>query len=264
MLRVEVRTPPPPKFTVRSGVIVLDIHDLRLTPGDQAPPQSTTSARFAETEDPLLAEAFSSPTSSDTSTLLSASWQRLTFACQSSGASKAQMILSLGPLPLEVQSRSREDGIAIGSPVSRAAGVQQARPQFMITKTVTSSVAALPTLSTTVVTVDIPSVHVHIGKKEIDNLQLWADDISQLIERALNPHGSGPAARDADADLIGSRFFNKTRHSQGSGTDSAASTVTARRAGSNEETNVKVAISEGSIILTLMLYSTDQAELQLP
>ena len=255
-LRVEIRNPPPSKFNSRSGAVVLDVHDLCLIPGDQAPQRSPPSTRFADAEEPLFTEGYTTARSNHTSILLVANWERLTFAYQPFGESKAQMILSLGSLPPTMVSESRTEGIAIGSPRSHVLEVPQARPQVMFSKSSPTAMAASSILTTAVLTLDIPSVHVHLGKRELDGLQLWADDISQLVERAMNPNGPTLSKEKEDPNLIGSRFFNKTRRSQGSGTDSAASTITAPKTTTNSETNVKVTVTEGSVTLNL-LYRID-------
>ncbi|KAI0093682.1 hypothetical protein BDY19DRAFT_1063485 [Irpex rosettiformis] len=250
VLRIEVRTPPPPRFTARSGAIVLDIHDLCLLPGDQAPQHSDISARFTDVGDPLLGQGFSSR-SDDTPTLLCANWERLTFAYQPFGESKAQMILSLGIVASAVASDSRSEGIAIGSPHLRVSGVQEPRPQVTVSRSLLKPMSSSSGLVTTALTMDIPSVHVHLGKMEIDGLQLWADDISQLVERAMHPGADLREGDEEDPSLIGSRFFVKSRRSQGSEANSAASTITAPKTSSDSETDIKLTISQVAITIAL-------------
>ncbi|KAI0345175.1 hypothetical protein BDW22DRAFT_1370943 [Trametopsis cervina] len=250
VLRIEIRNPPPPQRPSRSGALILDIHDIRLSPGAQETSSTQGTARFAD-EDILPAGMYHSPATRNATQLLSASWQRLTFAYQAVDQGKAQIILSLGSLSLDAGSTSHPEGIAIGSP-PRASNVPQARPQIIITKT--DARQSLTNLTTTALSVDIPSVHVHLRKGELDGLQQWADDLSQLAERALNPsafYAKADFENTSDPSLIGSRFFNKTRRSQGSGTDSAASTVVPGSTSAGGETNVKVSISEVAVTLAL-------------
>ena len=95
-------------------------------------------------------------------------------------------------------------------------------------------------------TVDVPSIYVQLCKPVLDGLQLWADDLSQMIEKSMasspSPGDSGNSSKDPS--LIGSRFFAKTRRSQDSGTDSA-SVVSAQRTNANTETIVKLYVSDG-------------------
>jgi autophagy-related protein 2 len=242
VVRIEVRTPPPLKYKPRSGAIVLDIHDLRVFPGDQSHLTQKATARFSDAEYHISGEAFPQHNPSQ---LLFANWQRLTFSYQPVNESKAQMILSLGLLSVDATSNIESDSLSVGSPPTRGVINQRARPQLMVSKTLLKQVTSSE-LTKTVLAVDIPSVHLHLGKREIDGLQLWADDFTQLVERAMKPTANAPETdNQSDPSLIGSRFFNKTKRSQGSETDSTASTVMAPTANASSETNVKITVSEG-------------------
>nr|GAT53224.1 predicted protein [Mycena chlorophos] len=76
------------------------------------------------------------------------------------------------------------------------------------------------------VSVKMPSVYAYLSKNQLDGLQYFIDDCSQLFERIsasnvatleLDVTGSG------DTELIGSRFFSKSRTGSGSGSTLGAS-----------------------------------------
>ena len=73
---------------------------------------------------------------------------------------------------------------------------------------------------------------------------LWADDLSQMLEKCTRSATSSEKGDSRDASLIGSRFFAKTRRSQDSGTDSA-SVVSAQRTNANTETILKIFVADG-------------------
>lgn len=253
VLRVEIRNPPKPGWSPRSGAVILDIHELHIIPGEKDDDQPTT--RFADTQDAFAGDAYTPTVSKDTTVLVSVGWQRLVVAYALVGEKKAQAILSLGSLASSALPSDIPSGLKIGSPSPRNLPDIYPQPRAVVSKSTPRQSTSSPSLSTTAVAIDIPSVHVILSKPELDGLQLWADDLSQLMERLLNPK-----ARTADSDaktdpsLIGSRFFNKARRSQDSGTNSAASTVSAPKTDAQSETIVKVTVSEGMKKLQLRVY----------
>lgn len=94
---------------------------------------------------------------------------------------------------------------------------------------------------TTTVEVLIPFVGVDIGKPALDSLQLWADDVTQWMERAL---GDDRAPADSRAtSIIGSRYFE---HRTASVVESEASGRQEQRS----EFAIKLVVSEGVNVST--------------
>lgn len=107
-------------------------------------------------------------------------------------------------------------------------------------------------LSTTAVALEIPSVHCELSKASFDGLQLWADDLSRLSEKAFNPPISpkGDGASQSST-ILGSRYFARGT-SQSSGLNTP-STFTRPRGPPSSETIVKVAVSEGIFAVLLSM-----------
>jgi autophagy-related protein 2 len=90
--------------------------------------------------------------------------------------------------------------------------------------------------------VDLPSAHVSLSKAVLDDLQYWADDVSQFLERQNGKTSVDTKKVDSrDTSLIGSRYFAMSKRSESDG----ASTIAGRRGSSSPETVVKVLVSEG-------------------
>ena len=98
-----------------------------------------------------------------------------------------------------------------------------------------------------------------LSKALVDGLQLWADDLAQLMETAFAEQ-SGSNARtqqgSGHSSLIGSRYFANAS-TAGSGTESGgaslANTITARPE-QRSETAVKIAITEGMSLVAHLCY----------
>ena len=85
----------------------------------------------------------------------------------------------------------------------------------------------------------IPSVKIDIGKPALDSLQLWADDITQWMERALGD--AGIPANSRGTSIIGSRYFEQR-------TASVVESEVSGRPEQSSEFAVKVVVSEGANI----------------
>lgn len=221
----------------RSGSMVLDIQNLHLSNGS-VPDATQQDLRFADTDGyPELTRK-----DSEAPVMATAQWQRLVFAYTPPGESRAVSLLSLGPRPMHpVQGLKSYSG----SPLKVQVDDVKLSPEPLVT--VSQGLSKLSSnfleLTTLVLTVDIPSVFVKLSKNEVDGLQLWADDISRITESAFASRPNS-ANSSRDPSLIGSRFFAKTRRSDGSTVDSM-STVTAQRTGSSKETVIKATVGEG-------------------
>ncbi|RPD66149.1 hypothetical protein L227DRAFT_488798, partial [Lentinus tigrinus ALCF2SS1-6] len=222
-LRVEIRTPPPVNRSPRAGAVVLDIHDLRLTPGASPEQEATPTARFGTAEELYGAEAPNQRQTGHDHVILGAAWRRIVVAYSIVGEAKA-----------------------------RKSSSQSLRPQLIIRKTPTSPDSHV---TSTTVSIDLPSVHVELSKPLLDGLQLWADDLTQLAESAFaESAGSDSGTQKAgsgDSSLIGSRYFARAStvgSSTESGGPSLANTIRGRQE-TRSETAVKIAVTEAVLRL---------------
>lgn len=210
MVRVEVKPPPPPSSAARSGIVVLDLHDVQLASKSPEPAR----IRFASSLDVVNEEAVT----------LYASLQKLMISHVALGTpTTASPVLSIGSLS------DNADEIR----VSRS--LPPLRPKIAIQQ-VQSGGRGHPTLI-----LSIPSVYVVLNKAVLDGLQYWADDLAQFldgpptsVQKAYPPHGG-----ESERSILGSKFFSKSRSDSGHG-----SGVTARE----EELRtplVKVTVTEG-------------------
>jgi autophagy-related protein 2 len=85
----------------------------------------------------------------------------------------------------------------------------------------------------------IPFVGVDLGKPALDSLQLWADDITQWMERALGDDGMPTDSRDTS--IIGSRYFEQR-------TASVVESEVSGRPERPSELAIKLIVSEGANI----------------
>ncbi|OBZ75363.1 Autophagy-related protein 2 [Grifola frondosa] len=248
ILRVEIRTPSPPSCSHRSGAVVLDIHGLGFN-GDPYVTESYPQTRMK--------------TSAGQNTLLSADWRRVVLAYALVGESKASAVLSLGSLSVDDGTRGTMEGVPISPatpPTPRQSG-PLAKPHVMLTRSDLSKPS--PTSSsvqTLVISLDIPSIHVQFSKPLLDGLQLWADDLAQLLEAVFSDSatsdGDTEKACSRDASIIGSRYFAKMKAmgSRGSETESGKTSINSGPTAANNsrsETVVKVTLSEAALRLLL-------------
>ncbi|KAI0807392.1 hypothetical protein C8Q74DRAFT_59220 [Fomes fomentarius] len=252
-LRAEVRTPPPVGRSSRAGAVILDIHDLRLTPGAAPDQEVARTARFGAAEELYGADS-SSQSSGQDNLLLGATWKRIVVSHSLVDETKARAIISLGPLAQRGADQSAQFGV--GTPPARESSNQSLWPQLVVRKSVApSQPSTSPGVSSTTVSVDLPSINAELSKPLLDGLQLWADDLAQLMEVAFaEPPGSETGTERAgsgQSSLIGSRYFARTS-TIGSGTDSGRTSL-ANTIGAwqepRSETAVKVAITEAVLRL---------------
>ncbi|KAJ6496744.1 hypothetical protein C8R47DRAFT_1115401 [Mycena vitilis] len=213
MLRVQLRCPPPPGRTARSGALVLDIHDIEIS---TAPVGRKTSARFTPHDAAPLANNVED-------TLLSVGCRRIVVACSLAGQSTATTLVSVGSLA----SGDIEDGELALFP--------------RITISNSKPIRRTSRLTTTLL-VQIPSVYIQISKPLLDGLQYLADDVSQLIERVFGSDLDKVHVEGRDPSLIGSRFFAKSRSGSGS-----TSRISTGRSSTETASVIKVEVTEASL-----------------
>ena len=263
-LRVEVRTPPPPTKSTRSGSVVVDIHDLRLSPGEAPEQGGAPTARFGTAEDMYGHDGSSQGPRGSSTVLLGASWKRIVVSYAATGEPKARAILSLGPLG---SSGGEWADFGVGSPPPLDAAGQGLRPQLVVRRAQPSTADVS---NHTAISIDLPSIHVELSKHTLDGLQFWADDLTQLMERAfaegLVLDSETQRAGSGDSSIIGSRYFARAS-TVGSGTESGraslANTIRAKQE-LRSETAVKIAITEGPFIRRRAVVVYSRSWLQWP
>lgn len=220
LLRAEFRCPAPASSQslsetlgdgsfVRSGILILDVHDACLSLGVSNPSPSSRGPRSA----PAYRTYRNEPVAED-SAGLSLEWKKLALAFARVSDNKAKAFVLLGsigvgtlhdPLVDEVPLRSR---IQIRTEFTKPSFPQPIRR---------SPNKATAGQSCQVIECRIPSVRANIQKGTIDGLQYFADDITQWLDGALGD-GVQPIPRE-DIKMIGSRFFGTRVSSEDSEED---------------------------------------------
>lgn len=227
----------------RSGAVILDIRDLHLYPGGLPPVPHRPTARFADPEGD--AERLPSIRQDVEDAIIFGECERIAVSYSLPTATRAAVFFSLGAGTPENEA-TWSGSYPIPARTSTSARL---RPQFTLSKSSSKQSLEKSELTTIAVTIDIPAICVRIGKPILDGLQLWADDLSQMIEKCMDASSAeNDKDKSRDPSLIGSRFFVKTRRSQDSGADSS-SVVSAQRTTTNTETIVKVYIADGTYSL---------------
>ncbi|KAI0670368.1 hypothetical protein C8Q78DRAFT_1035864 [Trametes maxima] len=250
-IRAEVRVPPPLQRPPRSGAVILDIHGLCLSPGRAPERGGGSTARFGTAEDLYGAGPVGHGSRDDDNILLGATWKRIVVAHSLVGENRARAILSLGPLTTQ-ESQSAYFGA--GTSPAHDIPSHNLQPQLILSRANASS-AGLGTVTSTAVSLDIPSVHVELSKPLIDGLQLWADDITQLMEAAFAEPAPSEAgterAGSVASSMIGSRYFARSS-TMGSAPDSGVTSLAATmrvRQEPRSETAIKVMVTEAAVRL---------------
>ena len=226
MLRIQLRCPPPQRRMPRSGAVILDLHGIELsTTTDQK-----VTARFDVP--PAVSQQ-------QKDTLLAICCRRIVVASTVFGDPIAHVIMSLGSLSFKDDIGDLQPAMSVPPlPLRIAVGQSQSTP---------TSAFGLSRTTTIAMTVGVPSVHVAISKALLDGIQLWADDVSQLVERTF-----GTSVGDTDTEkaesrnpsLIGSRFFAKSRR-YGRSSEESSIVSSETRTQTTSETVIKVTVTEG-------------------
>jgi autophagy-related protein 2 len=243
MIRLEVRCPPPQNAAgPRSGSLVIDVHDIQFSPGAHFENKKST-ARF--TEDFVQGRPNVQAPSGGINPLFWLELGRVVVAYAFSGETKANMIVSVGPFPSSQTSKlaSSQFGTRPSS-METVSSAPSRFPSIIVSQTSRSRFSSdSPRPFGTVVAVDVPCVYANLTKPLVDGLQLWADDMTQLLDRIF-----WEQSKDCDMDnpnsrnssILGSRFFVKSRSGSGSET---ASSLNNDHVG---ETILKISVSEGT------------------
>jgi len=221
MLRVEVRTESPLGLPQRSGAIVLDLHEIEVeirdAPLDPTPPKK---ARFGGSGGKTLKE------------IATVSWR--SGLLSHTGPAGEHPNLHYSTL-IHVEAEIKAKGILSIRAFHQGAndGLSSSLPRLFLR----SSESTAPEQKTTTMEVLIPFVGVDIGKPALDSLQLWADDITQRMERALSDDWIPTDSRGTS--IIGSRYFERR-------TASVVESEVSGRTDQRSELAIKLVISEGA------------------
>ncbi|KZT26471.1 hypothetical protein NEOLEDRAFT_1177476 [Neolentinus lepideus HHB14362 ss-1] len=241
VLRVQVRCPPPPGCAPRSGSAILDIHDIEISSGPQSSRGMPARARFAEFVD-VPRDIPSSQDDTSSNEVLRARWARILVSYVSVGHSKAVGILSLGSLSPAIEPSS-------SSPGERSRQTPALLPRLrLLQSSLHSQSDASVSVSTTVVAVDLPSAYVALSKPILDGLQLWADDIAQLSERAAKAWRVDEDSSKATS-LIGSRYF--MRQGSSGAASQVSNTLSPSLSAHRSETVMKLNLTEAFVRILL-------------
>ncbi|CAA7271644.1 unnamed protein product [Cyclocybe aegerita] len=199
IVRLYMSCPPPSQYDRRSGIIVVGLHDINV---DLGPPLAPTNppVRFS-TEEPSQVPDIDI---SDESVVLKVGFRRAVVGCSMVGSTMAKIFASVGPLVDEDFAEKHTS-------------FDQSPPPLRPCIRVINPPARGPNApSITVLSVDIPSMHVDISKAQFDALQYWVDDVTQLLDRLSGKVSEETEPVDSrDTSLIGSRFFAKSRSGSG-------------------------------------------------
>lgn len=230
MLRVQLRCPPPPRRMPRSGAVILDLHGIKFS---TATDQKVTT-RFDMQTSPRAASQ------QQRDTLLTVCCERIAVASTVLGDPIAHVIMSLGSLSSKDDFGDLQPAIS-APPLPLRIVVSQSQP----TPTSTLGLSRTTTIS---MTVGVPSVHVAISKALLDGIQLWADDVSQLVERTYGTHVGDTETERSESrnpSLIGSRFFAKSKRYGSRSSEESSIVSSETRTQTISETVIKVSVTEG-------------------
>lgn len=211
VVRLSVHCPPPPHLDPRSGILVVDVHDISLQLG-AIPNANKSSLRFSE-------QNTWKPDISDEAVLFRLEFCRAIVASAAGGETVASTVASIGSLV-------EEDSSSSSSPL---------KPRMCAMRPSPGNSSSTPALA---ISVDIPAIHIDVQKSGVDELQYWADDIGQLLERLADANDEGETGDSRDTSLIGSRFFVRSRGSSGFESGMIGS------ANDNAQSVLKVSITE--------------------
>ena len=240
VIRVEVRCPQPPRFPdSRSGALILDLHNINLSPGGSSGDGSTLKARFADLDASGDISHLSSRRAPHNLFLLDIG--RIVVAHSLADEGKAHLLVSLGPLsPVPISPGVATPRFGGRSPPPGDQGFSPPAISISVSKTAPKSRQQKP--GTLVVTTDIPSVYVNLDKPLLDGLQYWVDDVSQLAERIFGDKPKYPTSESGlsrNSSLLGSHYF-----AQSSGGSEAEFSPKPLGEGASE-TVLKLSVSEG-------------------
>ncbi|KAI0082632.1 hypothetical protein K474DRAFT_1610655 [Panus rudis PR-1116 ss-1] len=244
VVRLQLRTSPRSQQSEpRAGAVIVDVHNIRLSPGGALPEEHQEAAVTFGVE-PLRPRRAGGR---QENLLLTCDWMRLVVSYAAPHDSKALALVSVGALYSNNLQEFRQGGIDTNYEHRKSKDLTSANPHITISRSDSRLSGLSSTLTTLAVALDIPSVFVNLSKPHLDGLQLWADDLTRLLEIAFNPDARLPADSDS---IIGSHFFAKNRsRASGFATPSTFASSSRQESASRSETIMKVTVSEAALRL---------------
>lgn len=240
MIRTEIRCPQPPRCSAgRSGALVLDLHNIYLSPAGASGDESTLKARFADPD--VSREAPHFPSSRAHHNLLLLDIGRIVVAHSLVGEGKAYLLASLGPLsPVSIPPSVVTPRFGGMDSTLEDQGLSSSAITISVNKTISKS--RKQKQGALVIAADTPSAYVNLTKPILDGLQFWVDDVSQLAERTFGEKSKDSISErglSRNSSLLGSHYF-----AQSSG--GSESEFSPKPAGDGvSETIVKLSVAEG-------------------
>lgn len=220
--------------------MVLDLHDIHLSPGGSPGSESPLKAQFADLDASRDVSHFSPWSVPNNLFFLEVG--RIVVAHSLAGEGKAPSFVSLGPLsPVPISPGVANPRFGGMDPSQGDHDLSLAAISISLNKTTPKPRQQKP--CTLVLTMDIPSVHANLNKPLVDGLQYWVDDVSQFMERIFGekPKDSGSErGLSRNSSLLGSHYFATSSGGSESEFSPKPSGETA------SETVVKLSVSEGS------------------
>ncbi|TEB36380.1 hypothetical protein FA13DRAFT_1683755 [Coprinellus micaceus] len=182
MIRLSILVPPPPGRPRRSGILVIDLHNISIS--NSHPPGPPQQVQFGPSGYRLPHEPGN--------ILGQVQCQRIVVGCSPASEASALAVLSVGPLidNSESGSLSLPPVIKLSKPEAGQGG------------------------SETTISINVPSIYLSISKEQWDNLQYWIDDLTQAMERMGSAAKELAESRDSrNASIIGSRYFTRSHRS---------------------------------------------------
>ena len=173
-----MRCPPPKGVSPRSGAVLVDVCQVRITSGPVRRPSGRNTRSF-DTSTAIPGDCYSDM-------IAELEFKQVVVSCVPFQQRSALSIVYLGSLGPSVSRESeRITGIAEVS-------LSPLRPLLTITKLHSKSTSHIQIL---VLDFGIPFVHVDVTKHSLDALQYWADDVSQIMDHGMSSIGAQPLCK---------------------------------------------------------------------
>lgn len=240
MFRVQIRCPSPPSRLQRSGAAILDIHALRLTSRSPLGVGVKHPHRYGVK---TQSDSTHGDSNSRNNHVLSVEWRTLLLASSSAGAETARGFCSIGPL-----SSAADNEAQVPTSHDHTRFQADALPFVKLSQTDLRRNSGRS--AAVIVEIDIPSILLNLSKPIFDSLQFWIDDVSQVLERTTAASAEASEENSSrNPSLVGSRFFSASKQNS---VEITADELSTGHIKSSTENIVKVTISEGQKLLTLL------------
>lgn len=236
MIRVEVRCLPSGR-SPRSGCLVIDLHDLLIS-NAVAPPRPPL--RFFEG---MQTSPYHVTDRASQIGICNIQLQEILAAYATVGETRAQTFFVLGGMGRHATDEQQSTLLA------PERSLVQLPIRFALGRTTISKHSPRSPSSRLSLTADIPLVNIILGKRTLDGLQYWADDVTQFIECSLSyADDATETLPSQNANLIGSRFFaKKSRNLASQSSEDSEIDFSVQQSRTNAgEVAVKINVTEGN------------------